>query len=100
MHRAVVEVVSIPSAPSLHGFLCTGDIPTGHATIASTVLGLCTPGFFHAIMLFRQLLGLDSATTPITRHFLDVSSLAYATTTLLVLALHDIFVLSPVSFSH
>ena len=43
--RAVFEAVTIPSPPPLHGLLCACDIPTGHAVLASTILGLCSPGF-------------------------------------------------------
>lgn len=51
MLRAGVVVVTVPPSPSLQGFLCICDIPTGHAVLASTVLGICSPGFFHATML-------------------------------------------------
>ena len=61
MLRAAVEVVTIPFPPPLHGFLCTGDIPTGYAVLASTVPGLCSPGFrdFSMPLFFRQLLGFN-----------------------------------------
>ncbi|KAH0837861.1 hypothetical protein J3R83DRAFT_6088 [Lanmaoa asiatica] len=80
MPGTVVEAVTILSPPPFPGFLCACDIPTGHAVLASTILGLCSPGFHDLSMppCFHQLLGLNiaSAVTSIKATSGRVSSFA------------------------
>jgi len=100
--RIVVEVVTIPSPPSLHGVLCTGDIPTGHAVLASTtVLGLCSPGFRDFSCHYASVSSsVSTSPTPPrpSRQLPGVSSLPLriairAPPTMLALAFHEIFAL-------